>query len=64
MTHSMDSYGCVKCQCTHFAAQPISQQHLFFQSTHGISRQPILQPVNWQLTDPNMPLPGAPPSSP
>ncbi len=62
MTHCMDAYGCVKCQTTHYKAQPIYRQHLLFQSKHGISRQPITQAVNWQLVDPSMPLPDAPSS--
>jgi hypothetical protein len=36
MPETLQEYGCVKCQETHFSNQSIYREHIDFQSKHGI----------------------------
>lgn len=34
---AINQYGCVKCQARHYEDEPIYQEHISFQSKHGIT---------------------------
>ena len=39
--NSISAYGCVKCQDYHYEDELIYQQHIGFQSKHGVNLRPV-----------------------
>ena len=37
----IEYYGCTVCQCQHWKSEPVFQQHIYFQSKHGIRQIPL-----------------------